>query len=83
MEGSKVVWGLGSATPLQPIVYIFLPVETAKEGNAGFVDFGAGLELAVEVFGCRLAALDQIVSSTLDDSVVGNFLGMGSCGVTE
>ena len=47
------------------------------------MDFGAGLKLDVEVFECKLAALDQIVNDTLDDSVVGNFLGIGSCRGTE
>ena len=78
---SRAEWELGLATLLSPIVCICQLAEPAGEGTA--VDFGAGMELAVEVFGCRLAALDQIVSNTLDDYVVGNFLGIGSCRGTE
>ena len=85
MEGSKVVWGLGSATLLQPIVYIFLLVEPAKEDTTRLVGcFVVGLVLAVEAFGVKLVELEQGVNNTpAGDSVVDNFLGKGSCRVIE
>ena len=77
-------WGLDLIALLQPTACISRLEELAGEDIAELVDFVVGWVPFVVVLEVQLVELEQEVNNTpAGDSVVDNFLGKGSCRVTE